>query len=1195
MNFLPGLHGPFLKWNLQTKMPFPDNRKSAMQHIIMRAKLTILILTITALHVWAESSAQEISIDVKQAPITTVFTQIEKQSGYSFFYDEAYLSGTKGLTLNFKGLSLKEALDKCLAGLPLQYEIVEKNIVIKPKKIENTGSQQQKAKPITGRVTDEKGQPLPGVNVTVKGTTRSVVTDEKGGYSIEANENDIVAFSYLGYQIKEMKISNQAEVNVQLTEIIGQLNTVSVVNTGYQTIPKERATGSFVQIDNELLNRRISTNILERLEGVTNGLSFNRNYLAAEPNASPISIRGISTIYSNKKPLIIVDNFPFDGNIENLNPNDVENVTILKDAAAASIWGARAGNGVIVITTKNGMLGKKLDIKVNTNVSFIEKPDIYYGKNFIDATSFIDSERFLFANGYYNSMLTNTTTRPLLSPVVEILNQQRNGTITQTQADSQIGSLGGIDFRDDQSEYLYKNAQTQQYSINLSGGSDNASYYFSAGYDNVPSSFVGNQMDRRSLYSNLNFQPLKKLEISAGINYSNTKSQLNSLGSEFPFPAAGKSAYYPYARLIDQNGNPAVLGKDYRSTFISGLGSSGLLDWNFRPLEELTFADNATRIDYAKISANVKYKFIEGLNLDIRYQLEKQNGLVRNEQSQKTYFTRNLINLNSSISGSSVTRPIPLGSILDQKRNELTGNSIRAQLNFNRNISNAHEINFMGGIDGKELIEEENRWRAYGFNPEIGTTVPVDYNSLFSKYANLTNPARIPFNDRIDKLTDEYFSYFANASYSLYQKYTLSASGRIDQSNIFGVKANQKNVPLWSVGAAWNINKESFYKVDWLPYLKLRSTYGVSGNIDKLTSAFTTGLFVSPNAITGLPYVVIQNPPNPDLTWERIGMFNAGIDFALKNNMITGSIEYYRKYGSQIMGFAPGAPMSGVQRFNGNVADIKGGGVDIELAFRAGDRLKWNSTLLLSKNTDEVISYKMETTVSGYLQTSDGVSGTAGITPVIGRPIYSVFSYPWAGLNPLNGDPRGFLKGQPSNDYGSIGSSGDINEAIFHGSARPTTFGSFRNSLSFRQFTLSLNITYKLGYFFRKPALSYSRLAANWEGTADYAKRWQKPGDETSTNIPSFTYPLNAARDRFFQFSEVNVERGDHVRLQDVQFSYAIGTSKRKFPFMSLELYGYANNLGILWKQTDADIDPDYVNSLFVQPRSIAIGIRSRF
>lgn len=205
---------------------------------------------------------------------------------------------------------------------------------------------------VEGHITsDQDGLSLAGVNVIVKGTTHGTTTDSEGKFNLEVKEKDVIVCSFIGYATQEITVTNQTFLDIRLEEDIASLSEVVIVSTGYQSLPKERATGSFVQVDNSLVNRRVSTDLISRLEDVTSGLIFNRN---VNGRTNDISIRGQSTLFANTKPLIVIDNFPYDGDLNTINPNDVESITVLKDAAAASIWGARAGNGVIVITTRKG-------------------------------------------------------------------------------------------------------------------------------------------------------------------------------------------------------------------------------------------------------------------------------------------------------------------------------------------------------------------------------------------------------------------------------------------------------------------------------------------------------------------------------------------------------------------------------------------------------------------------------------------------------------------------------------------------------------------------------------------------------------------------------------------------------------------------------------------------------------------------
>jgi TonB-dependent SusC/RagA subfamily outer membrane receptor len=301
---------------------------------------------------------------------------------------------------------------------------------------------------------------------------------------------------------------------------------ITAVNNGYQTIGRERTTGSFVKIDNELLNRKVSTNILDRLDGVTSGLLFNRNNI----NDELLSIRGRSTLLDKDAatPLIVLDNFPYEGDIANINPNIVESITILKDAAAAAIWGARSGNGVIVITTKKGSYQQPIRIDANVNTTFSQKPDLFYSKNFLSATDYIDVEQYLFGKGFYDAQLNSTTSFTALTPVVELLARKRAGTISAADADNQINQLRSNDVRKEFSKYVYQTPVNRQYALTISGGGVNNSFIVSAGHDNNTDLLSRNGYTRSSFNAENRLRLFKGFELVTTIYYTASDQAINN-------------------------------------------------------------------------------------------------------------------------------------------------------------------------------------------------------------------------------------------------------------------------------------------------------------------------------------------------------------------------------------------------------------------------------------------------------------------------------------------------------------------------------------------------------------------------------------------------------------------------------------------------------------------------------------------
>jgi len=1033
---------------------------------------------------------------------------------------------------------------------------------------------------VRGKVVDaQTKEPLAGVLVKVKAPAISVVTDDKGFFELNlpGGKYDLVV-QYMGYGGRELPLSVPLVEELVVSMISGEqaLEEVQFVSTGYQSLPKERATGSFVQINNELLNRSVSPNILDRLDGVTNGLIFTKgNSIGA--TRSNIEIRGRSTLFSNAEPLIIVDNFAYDGDLANINPNDVESITVLKDAAAASVWGSRSGNGVIVITTKKGKLNTAPKIGFNANVNVGNKPDLYYTPQ-LSSSEFLDVERFLFDRGAFNNTINNGYA--VLSPAVEIMLARRNGTISLAEETAKLSQLSGIDGREQQLKYLYQQSVNQQYQANISGGGNAQNYYVSAGHDRNVANNVGNFNERTTINANNTYRLLRnKLELNLGIVYTSSRN----------VGVPSNNLSYPYSQLADENGNALVVPTNLRPSYIATAGNGKLLDWAVRPLEELRNRYNkstTTLTDY-RLNLSLKYKILDGLDITAFYAYGKGLSDMNRLNEVESFYTRNLINQYTQINSSTgaVTYPLPMGGILVTNTSSINSNNGRIQFNYNKKVAKG-ELNALGGMEIRDYTSTSNSNIFYGYNADTKTNQNVGVNTTVNfPHFYGTGSSRIVINPTQIESSNRFLSYYFNGSYAYDKRYTLSFSARKDESNIFGVATNQKGIPLWSAGLAWTIDKEEFYGVAWLSQLKLRATFGYTGNVNNSISALLTASSSS-GGIYNTLYATIQNPPNPSLRWEKNENFNLGLDFVVKESRLSGSIEYWRKKGLDLIGNSPIAPQTGISLYTGNSANTLTKGVDIELnSVNFHGKFKWLSTLLYTYSNSKVTSYKV-----GNGSNFNVVSANYN-NPLEGYPYYALFSFRYGGLNGT-GNPQGYLNGNISTDYASIRNSVNRGELVYSGSVVPTSFGSLRNTFTYSGLDFSFNITYKFGHVFRRRSLSNDALyggGANYE-MSDYNKRWQKPGDELATNVPALIYPSNGARTSIYTYSDVLVEKGDHIRLRDIRLGYTV-PKVGNLPFKSLNVFCYVNNLGILWKANKQNIDPDFVSGI-PTPRTIAFGLR---
>ncbi|MCW3464105.1 SusC/RagA family TonB-linked outer membrane protein [Chitinophaga nivalis] len=1154
----------------------------------MKQSLLLIIFTITQLMAFGQAKDNKNNDRVTISGSYTlrrVFEIIREQTGRQVTYANSYIDDQEVVTVKLKNSTIDEVLQTVLKGKKLQWVYNHNYITIRPK-MENAGIMNfnDMAPPIdiSGKVTTDKGEPLPGATVLVFGTEKGATTNNSGKFELAnvANSATLIV-SYTGFDMQSVKLNGRSHVDIKLNKSILEMATVSVYSSGYQNISKERATGSYDYVSEEQLDKVVATDILSKLNGIASGVVFNSKLGGGEKE---IAIRGRSTIFGSATPLIVVDNFPYDGMIENINPNDIASITVLKDAAAASIWGVRAGNGVIVITTKKGRFNQPMQMELVTNFTLTEKPDLYYNPRFVSASDFIDLERSLFNKGVYDAKFTDPSF-PVISPVINMLEKIKNGSLSKSIGEQRINELRNVDSRKELRDQFYRNGLSQQYALNLRQGNNVMSNFLSVGYDRVASSQKGQGNNRFTLNYLTTFSPIRKLEFTFGVNYIQSESSTDNTVSRLA------RSLYPYNRFTDSNGNELPIDLDYQPDFTASAPSKGFLNWQFYPMDELKQKLNVNTIKNfdTRITAGIKYSFFKRFSIDIKGQYERG---VNNNQSlhkQGSYYTRNFINQYATLINDKVTKfNIPLGDIMDYKNSELLSKGIRAQLNFNYN-EKKHTIIALLGTEARESKNDSRTGVYYGYNENNATSAIINPWQIYPRYPR-GDAGTIPYNPTINGNIDRVRSFFANAAYTFNAKYILTVSGRIDQSNLFGVNSNQKSVPLWSTGVKWNISQESFCQIAWLPLLQLRSTYGYNGNLNRAVSAYTTAEFsVDTDPLGSYVYGTINSAANPDLRWEKIGILNLGIDFSLKNNVITGSIEYFTKSGKDIIGDTPLPPSTGFITAKGNFSNMKGKGIDLTINSNVGRKNFFcRTTLMISHATDIVTKY------SGS-HDQPYLNGTY-IPVVEGRPVNSIYSFKWGGLNPKNGNPQGYLGDTLTENYSAFQYL-PIEQWDYIGPAQPVYSGSLQNTIIWKNISLYINIIYKGGYYFRRESVNYSDFASGVGPGLhkDYLKRWKQPGDEMNTQVPSELFESNFARDFFYNASNILIERGDHIRLQNINLTLNLNRKIiKELPFNNMLLYLTANNLGVLWRMNKQGIDPDYGSSM-PSPRSYSLGVKASF
>ena len=1009
---------------------------------------------------------------------------------------------------------------------------------------------------------------------------QSLLTDANGRFELKLPSGSYeLIISYMGY--RPLTAAIRLPLGSQNFYLVPDPNLLQAVeiNTGYQTIPKERATGSFVSIGNKLLNEQFSTDIISRLEAVANGITVDRR----SSSQGNLMVRGLSSINGPREPLIILDNFPYQGDLQNINPNDIENITILKDAAATSIWGSRAGNGVIVLTSKKAKAGKALSIDFNSNLSLMGKPDLATLPQ-LSSADYLELESFLYGRGFYNSKI-NSAAKPFLSPMVELLVARDRGTITAADFAQQLDFLRGGDVRGEFAALNYENSVKQQHALSLRGNQEKLAWSLATGYDRNVSS-LGALDDRLNISTRNTLKLNSQLSLDFGAMYTRSKARQ---GRADYSDLSTSGFLYPYLRLRDQQGAELGIPRAYSLSYLNSLDRNVFADWNYYPLSDYQNNSIETATNDLVLQGALNYRFLQNFKARVFYQHERQTTAGSSLYRSDSYLARLLYNTYTQVAGTTVTRIIPAGGVYDTNNSVLSAQNLRAQLGYDRQWQQ-HELNVLVGYELGDRDTESSTGRLYGYNEQRLSSAVLNYNTLYPNFVTKAN-GLIPQGNGLSSRTNRFVSAYANMAYTYLGRYTLSASARKDASNLFGLSTNDKWRPLWSIGAAWNIAAEGFAKASWVNELKLRASYGYSGNVDLGRSALTTITGSQTSPFTNTIMSRFGQFANPELRWEKVATTNIGLDYSLLQQRLSGSIELYQKnatdlYGNSVVDYTALPSPSLIK----NVARIRARGVDIALnSVNTRGLLGWSTQLNLNLYRDEVMDYYQPSDLGANFVGSGIVA-----SPLKGYPVYSVFSYRFAGLDPANGNPLGYVNGAVSSDYAAIINTTKVGELSYSGPDFPTVFGNIGNTFTYAGFSLTARMSYKLGYRFGRTSMHYNNLFnSGTGGHPDYAKRWQQPGDELRTNVPSLVYPAVSRRDNFYNGSDVLVERGDHVRLAYVSLAYNLQKQwLARLPFSSVQLQANASNLGILWRANRLGLDPDYRENVITPNHFYSFGIR---
>ncbi|SCY45162.1 TonB-linked outer membrane protein, SusC/RagA family [Flavobacterium anhuiense] len=1145
--------------------------------LLMRSVTAFIWISMCSLYANPSLGQNKIHVRFKNTPLTEVFSTLEKQTNYVFFYNDDVLKSANTITLD-KDATLEEILNNAFTNNNLTFDIIDKQVIVK----KNKKKAEQLEYELTGKVTDKNGAPMVGVNVVLKGKQTWDITRKEGDYRMRVSPYDTIVFSSLGYKTVIVAVNNKRIINATLVPDVMELHSVEIpASNGYTEIPRERVTGAIGVIGAKELAEVPTVDIQSRLEGKLAGVNV-------DPRTGSISVRGTNNFSGTGQPLIVIDGFPQSREdfafskrgvpgtsiLSFLNPDDVESITVLKDAAASSIWGSMAANGVIVITTKKGKKGEP-SITFNTTTSIGEKIDL--GKlRVMNTAQYIDYEKDLVAGGFVADNISNwQALNP--SAAQEIMFRQKRGQISVSERDALLSQLSQNDNLGQINRYLLRNSVTTQYDLSINGGNEKSTYYLSLGYNKDQAAMQGNNSQSYNITLNNSFQLKSYLKLNTGVNYVPSTYQNNNVANE-ALSNVSATALRPYDMIADENGKGIDRYFLFRPEVAKGFEAKGYLPWSYNYLDELNYSNVITKGANLRLNASLTATITDWLNFEASGMYTNITNKIKSLSELDSYYTRNMINQATSVNtAGKLVYGIPLGSYLYNTNSSNDTQSMRFQMNINKNFNENNSLHFLAGSEIREERREGSSQRYYGYNIDTnsGQSVnPTVYYTTVYGWQSIIGST----DNSISKSRNRYLSYYGLGSYDYKNRYHVSGSIRFDDFNLLGASRKNRALPLWSVGGKWDINKEIFLSdVNWLSSLALRVTYGKSGSspaggFGSQSPVISIG---SVDFNTQLPTASISIPENPEIKWETTATLNYGLDYGFFKNRLRGSLDLYYKKTNDILASLPFNPTYGWSFVTYNTASLKGHGVDLSLSGTViNTAFKWNTNFNFSYNTNEV-------TDSRYVLNS--TNQYFGSAAMVGNSIGTIYAYNWAGLD-ATGQSQVYKKdGTIVNSTQGIAAI-DKDDLKKMGTSFAPYFGGFLNDFSFKNFKLGVQITYYAGHVFRNTVLqnypSYSGVQSGAVAKDELvANRWRKAGDEAITNVPGLTNISFNSLNRY-QMADINVLPADNIRLQQISLGYNVPSEWLEKTFIkSLSFNFAARNLGLLWVKNDLGIDPQYLSN----------------
>ena len=1107
-------------------------------------KLTLFLTLLLTLQVSAATLAQKVSIDVNNASFRSIMMTIQQQTNYSFVAKETLLKKSKPVSVKIAFKDINEALPLLFEGQPFTYQVNGKVITLREvskKNVVETETEPEGIiqRSISGKVTNDKGEPMSGVSVQVKGTTTGTMTNERGSYTIEAaGPNSMLIFSYVGFATQEVSVAGRAEVNVVLKPQDSDLEEVVVV--GYGTLSRRSVTSAISNLDGKSLESKPLNTVGDGLKGKIAGV---RAYSTDnQPGVSPVfRIRGGSSINKSNSPLILVDGVERD--IVGLNPNDIESISALKDAASTAIYGAKASNGVILITTKKGA-SKDPTITFEASTAYQENVQRF---KTMSAEDFIRTMRVAVAEGKYparnfsnNYAASSANTESSIYTTRYLADGEDLPAGYKSMTDPLDASKTLI-FQDNyfMDRYFRPNLW-QNYYVGALGGDDRVKYNFSLGYTDDDGIAVATGYKRATVHGNTEFKINDNLTLEGGYDYSENVTEdlpdnkTTYLQRTFSIPNVQR-VFWPDTGLPVQSINKTTVAPDWYEYYFSRQRtqkySTGMATLTWKPIDDLKIVVKGTNSD--------RYSRYDGFIKETNY---------KDPRSASATFT-------------STTR-----------------RNFQTYANYAKTFSDIHDINIMAGTEYQKTISDALSAAAEGGASDLIPTLAAQ-PTITAASSGKTAIALL--------------SYFGRANYALMNRYLFSATLRADGSSMFAKKNRWGYFP--SVSAAWILSDEDFMKnVPVFNSLKLRTSLGQTGN-NNIDLFDATGSYNVNNKYDGLAALYADVMGNENLKWETTTQFDVGIDAEILKRRISFTADYYNKVTDDLILSMTLPNTTGFGSVNVNTGSVRFYGFDFELHTRNIEtkNFSWTTDFTYSYNMNKILKLPENglpknrmngRVIGGGYEYIGGYAEGERLGQLWGYKVKGILEtqeqadnayYDTRSLGFRSDDGLSVTGRKAVGDYEWVNREGsslradgsiqiDDEDQFLLGYTIPHSIGGIGNTFTYKKLSLSVYMDYQVGssmFNYQYGNFFKGTFAYNYNLHEDVKKAWKQPGDNTKF-AKFFANDADDGNRNYGRTADVMVQKTDFLCLRDVILSYDLSWKKlQALKIKRMNLYASGANL----------------------------------